>query len=414
MSALLFRIIFILIIFICFTSYDIRAYFYCRSIFTPVQKRKHGIISTLAVGYLALSLTLFLSLPALISLIIVYFMVILLFLYSFQSRTMEFIFGSGTFMFHIMNVKMAVTSIFILIYGIPSYTAFRKSGFYLFCACVTVLLLLICLEIFQRTFDRRMIQTLIKTHSQLQFVTSSMMLINVYLLILSISYHEQAYSGLTGIFLLLTSLLLFGAFYTSFWHALKMSDMMEQEARSRRLEEQLKATKENVEELQNFAFTDTLTSVHNRRFGLEELDRLLHNHTPFCLCYLDIDHLKYVNDTFGHQEGDQYILNVVKVISGICRKEDTLSRMGGDEFMLLMPRIPHKTAKERMLEIQQGVSAIPSVYNPSISYGIVEAGDETQLNPTQILNRADQEMYQCKQGKISSFPGKRKPAPPVE
>lgn len=367
--------------------------------FKPAPKQKNGKLVSLAAGYIALSFTLFCSLPVLIRFLIIYFMVMLLFLYLFQGGIIDFIFGSGTFMFHVMNVKMVVTSIFILIYGIPSYSVFQEKGFHFFCTCVTILLLLISLEIFQRTFDRNMLQTLMKTGSQLRFVTSSMMLINIYLLILSISYNDQAYSNLAGIFLLFTALLLFSAFYTSFWHALKMSIMLENEIKSRRLEEQLRATKEDVEELQVFAFTDTLTSIHNRRYGLEELDRLLRGHIPFCLCFLDIDHLKYVNDTFGHDEGDQYILNVVRVLSGSCSEGDTLSRMGGDEFMLLMPQISHTAAAERLDKISDAVSKIPSVYHPSVSYGIAEVKSDNDMSSSQILRHADLEMYQNKQSK---------------
>lgn len=390
----------ILINFLFLSIFNLRSHRFCLNIFKPTQNQKIGALVSLFAGYFLLSLTLFCALPVFIKLLIIYFLVMLLFLYLFKGGIIDFIFGSGTFMFHIMNVKMVVTSIFILIYDIPSYALFRKSGFYLSSTCVTILLLIISLEVFQRTFDRDMIKTLMKSNSQLRFVTCSMMLINIYLLILSISYNNQAYSSLAGIFLLITSLLLFGAFYTSFWHALKMSILLENEIKSRRLEEQLRATKEDVEELQLFAFTDTLTSVHNRRFGLDKLSKLLREHIPFCLCFLDIDHLKYVNDTFGHDEGDQYILNVVRALTGSCKKDDTLSRMGGDEFMLLMPHVSQKEADERLCEISETVLKIPSIYNPSVSYGIVEVKTDTELNASQILRAADLMMYQNKQTKI--------------
>lgn len=381
----------------CFAIYNIRAYAFCQSILIPSKKRKFGNFISLAFNFLALSLSLFYTLPVFLSLVVIYFTVLLQFLYLFRGDLIALIFCSGTFMFHIMNVKMIVTSIFILIYDIPSYSLFEESGLSVFCTFVTALLLLNSLEVFQKVITHETVQTLMENRSQLRFVTSSMMLINVYLLILSVSYSGLGYSTIAAIFLLTTSLLLFGAFYTSFWHAVKMSVMMEHEIKSKRLEAQLKATKEDIAELQAFAFTDTLTAVHNRRYGIDELNQYIREQTPFCLCFIDIDHLKYVNDHFGHEEGDRYILDVVKVLTGACTADETLSRMGGDEFMLLLPRLSHAIALERLGVVSETVSRIPSVYHPSISYGIVEVKADSALSATQILRQADQRMYQYKQ-----------------
>ena len=175
-----------------------------------------------------------------------------------------------------------------------------------------------------------------------------------------------------------------------------MSVMMERELKSRLLEEQLQATREDVEELQAFAFIDTLTAVHNRRFGLEELDKRLKAREIFCLCFLDIDRLKSVNDTYGHEEGDHYILDVVKVLTSACKREDTLSRMGGDEFMLLLPHTAYLEAETRLQDVHETVSRIPSLYHPSVSYGIVEVGTDAGLNASEILRQADREMYRFK------------------
>ena len=396
MFTLLHRAVFALASYCLFTLYNLRAFAYCQTIFPPAKRRRGERLISLAIGYLGLSGTVFCALPAFLSLLIIYLLVLLQFLFFFRGELLDFVFASGAFMFHIMNVKMAVTSVFILIYSVPTAASFRERGLAPLCTLVTVLLLVVSLEVFQQTIGRQMVQTLLRTRSQLRFVTSSMMFINIYLLILSVCYTEQAYSSLLGIFLLSTALLLFGAFYTSFWHAVKMSAMMEREIQTQLLEEQLRATREDVEELQALAFADTLTAVHNRRFGLDELNRLLEGRVPFCLCFLDIDHLKEVNDTFGHEEGDRYILDVVRVLSAACTAGATLSRMGGDEFMLLLPRVPRAEAEARMRELGAAVARIPSVYRPSVSCGLTETAGGTDLSADQILARADREMYRHK------------------
>lgn len=243
MSDLFIQIIFIAASCLCFTIYNIRAYAYCQSILTPVPRWKIGNWVSLCINCLSFFLVLFCSLPVLITLMIVYFLLVLQFLLFFRDELLTLIFVSGTFMFHIMNIKMIVTSIFVLIYNVRSYAIFQESGIYLSCTFVIILCLLVSLEIFQKTINLQMMQALMKTHSQLRFVTSSMMLINVYQIILSFSYNGQIYSALAGIFLLCTGVLLFGAFYTSFLHAIKMSAMMKFVIKSQRLEKQLRATK---------------------------------------------------------------------------------------------------------------------------------------------------------------------------
>lgn len=85
------------------------------------------------------------------------------------------------------------------------------------------------------------------------------------------SYNGQAYSTLAATFLLSTSFLLFGLFYTFFLHTVKMSVLLEYEVKSKHLEQQLKDTYKDMETLQSFAFTSTLTMVHNRHYGMEQL-----------------------------------------------------------------------------------------------------------------------------------------------
>ena len=399
------RVFFILVSCLCFTIYSVRAYAYCQSILTPLPDCRICSIVSLCINYISFFLVVFSRIPVLISLIMVYFLLVLQFLFFFRSDLLTLVFASGTFMFHIMNIKMIVTSIFVLIYKVPSHRVFRNSGISVFCTFVIILCLLVSLEVFQRIINYQMIQILVRTHSQLRFATSSMMFINIYLIILCFSYNSQIYSELAGIFLMCTGLLLFGAFYTSFLHAVKMSAMMEYELKSRQLEEQLQTTKEDVEELQTFAFTDTLTAVHNRRFGLDELNTFIDKKEPFCLCFLDIDHLKYVNDNYGHEAGDRYILDVVNVITDSCTKGETLSRMGGDEFMLLLPFVSYGTALERVRGIAEEISRIPSVYHPSVSYGIVEVMSDSVMSVSRILQQADQKMYQYKQANKSNRHG---------
>jgi diguanylate cyclase (GGDEF)-like protein len=229
-------------------------------------------------------------------------------------------------------------------------------------------------------------------------------LIDVYLLILSVSYTSQAYSPLAALFLMSTSLLLFGAFYTSFSHGVRMSVMIRYEEKSRLLEQELRQSLRDVDELKCFAFTDALTDIHNRRYCMEALNHLIDREQTFCVCFIDIDHLKYVNDRYGHNEGDQYILSVVRTLSGCFRQSDRLCRLGGDEFVILLTDMTGEGACQRIQEAYGYILRLPAAYAPSISYGLVEIQQFQGLSASQVLQMADEEMYRFKQAHRQDFP----------
>lgn len=151
--------------------------------------------------------------------------------------------------------------------------------------------------------------------------------------------------------------------------------------------------------LQNIANYDALTQVYNRRCGMEILDEWSKEGKGFILCFVDIDDLKYVNDRFGHAEGDQYIMCISGILSDFS-PDVKVSRIGGDEFMILAEGFDYDSAKKRMEELRDKLSEYNdkddvSIYH-SMSYGIVEVEKGSELLPRDILSLADERMYEYK------------------
>ena len=377
--------------------FHIRAFCYCKTIWSPRRDSRVGLPLSLALNCCLMWGILFLDPPVLLCFLILYLAVLLEFLYFFRGKLATFLFISGTFLFHIMDVRMIIHSIYVLFHGVSSREHFCALGLRIPSIAVTQLVLLALFEIFTRVVTRRMMQLLVQNISQLYFVTSSQLLINLYLLILSVSYRGQAYSFLAAVFLLSTGLLLFGAFYTSFNHAVRMSILLKYESRSHALEKQLELSRDSISALETFAFTDTLTEVHNRRFGMEALNRLLGRPERFCACFVDIDRLKEVNDRFGHGEGDQYILNVARVLAGVLPPSATLCRLGGDEFLVLLPLLGLSDAQALLARARESLRLLPSKYPQSISYGVREVNDPPSHTAQEVLRDADARMYDFKQ-----------------
>ena len=158
-------------------------------------------------------------------------------------------------------------------------------------------------------------------------------------------------------------------------------------------------------EVQRLAITDALTGQYNRRglfeLGKREIERFHRFQRPLTAIMLDIDHFKLVNDTFGHNTGDQVLKALTLRIARSIREVDIFGRYGGDEFVVLLPETDLFTASNVAERLRQIVmdSPLPTQDVPvvvTISLGLAKASHET-LDLTSLLDRADTALYQAKQ-----------------
>lgn len=104
--------------------------------------------------------------------------------------------------------------------------------------------------------------------------------------------------------------------------------------------------KQNHKLIEALSYRDQLTGLYNRRFYEEELLRLdTSRNLPISLVLLDVNGLKLTNDAFGHQSGDELLKRVAKIVFECCRTDDIISRIGGDEFIILLPRTSYEDAE---------------------------------------------------------------------
>lgn len=170
------------------------------------------------------------------------------------------------------------------------------------------------------------------------------------------------------------------------------------------LEQALRASRRHLERLERIATTDGLTELVNRRhfsklFALQ-LARARRYKRRLSLIFLDIDHFKEVNDTFGHAMGDKVLKKVSEVLRKTARCTDTVARLGGEEFAVLMEETGAKGAEryaERIREaLHEQVFAAQNVsFRKTCSLGVAtfpEHGEQAEL----LMARADEALYQAK------------------
>lgn len=166
------------------------------------------------------------------------------------------------------------------------------------------------------------------------------------------------------------------------------------------------------EKLNYYASTDAMTGALNRRSGLELLNRELNlskiNDKNFVVCFVDVDRLKVINDTFGHEEGDKSLISIAKILRESIRKTDFIIRMGGDEFLIVFSQTTVKETNKVLRRICRRLEKINKSndnYNLSLSYGFYEYNKKMQreVSINDLIKRADSEMYKKKMQKRRNF-----------
>jgi len=175
----------------------------------------------------------------------------------------------------------------------------------------------------------------------------------------------------------------------------------------------------NEERIHKLAFYDALTQLPNRRLLVERLRLALfasqRNHNHGALMFMDIDRFKTLNDTQGHDIGDQLLVEVGKRITHCVREQDTVARIGGDEFVIMLEGLSeHETAAIALAQrigskildslnlpyllyhFDQNGYSLPIKHHSSASIGM-KLFQGTQINSDDILKQADMAMYQAKQ-----------------
>jgi diguanylate cyclase (GGDEF)-like protein len=160
-----------------------------------------------------------------------------------------------------------------------------------------------------------------------------------------------------------------------------------------------------ISSMKDMAIYDTLTQLYNRRHLDQVLEEEFRNSMlskqPVSIIMVDIDHFKTINDRYGHDEGDKALIHIASILTGSLRKYDTVSRFGGEEFLVILPRTIMKDAVVIAERIRRAVEADPlsvgdEKIHLTVSLGIAAIPAIWPDSKEEFIKCADTALYEAK------------------
>lgn len=392
------RTILIIIMLILHTAffylYYFQAYRYSKQILKNFKRTTASIVLSATLLNLIIFYCVYLQIPLLILYIVAFLFFYLDFKLFSQSTGYTVLFGAIMFAAHLSLIHLIVFGSMGLYFSITPIML--KANFLLYLSTYTIGWIVACifLYVFQKLIAIADVIILTERQYQIKSFDAIGLVILAYIYFDGYIMFDEDLSVIINLYLVISSLSVGIFFYLYILHSLKIAKASAYKQNYASLLFKMKEKESETVKLSKLAYSDTLTGVYNRVYINEEIQNLMKQNTLFSIAYIDFDRLKHVNDTLGHQLGDGYIQFIVQILKDSIRSEDKLGRIGGDEFVLVMPFCVTENAEKIVCRITEKLSnQIFHQIVPSISYGVACYDPNMPIDFDKLVQLADEKMY---------------------
>ena len=230
--------------------------------------------------------------------------------------------------------------------------------------------------------------------TEARLLTVFLMFCTVYLLLDSLLCFSDSEPVYTALFLIGGCVILVSVLILYLWYIKELLRNRRLKDENVQLEAELVFHDQKTGTLRQMTDRDTMTGAYSRRYGIRQLEQFLHSGQVVSISFLDLDHLKIINDREGHEAGDQYLIDFVEALKKQLGGNGIVSRIGGDEFMILLPGYSYSAAKQCMGKIRSALEKREKAF--FFSFGISSCPVYGQCSVEEMIRKADLNMYQDK------------------
>ncbi len=384
-----------------YTLYAGAFYYYSTRLFGTDTKIKYGI-ATLFNTFLYLYYIFYVSFEyeyfALLVLFALYFIQVKL---IFNQPTTTVLFRALTLSLHVIAVRMIIIGAYALSYDLSILELSVNQELRIMTTTVLFFVTIPYVLLVGIIFKKTGFTDVIKKGKSIQFSLVVLSAIFAYCLVTTFLLYNLEIEDDNAIMLVIkTGLCSLIGFFVCFIYDYMFTILDSHKDKFESLSEALEIGKEEYRKLSDEATIDSFTSLKVRDVAYTRIEHFLSDQEPFYVTFVDMDGLKTVNDTYGHNEGDFYILSVSDVLKEVYTNA-TIARVGGDEFIIVDKALTPYDAQDKANIAGEKVSLISrgfkKPYPTSVSYGICYVDDYTIYSSADdIIKTADMKMYEHK------------------
>ncbi|WP_317367207.1 GGDEF domain-containing protein [uncultured Tyzzerella sp.] len=382
---------------IIFFSFNYYIFKYVSKILTNFKKIKLIYILMALTNTSLMLLAYKLKFPYYISYFCVLSTLTIEFLIFSKAKFIQAFICSGILIINISIMQMLFVPIYSYIIGMTPFEMFNDEKMFFYGLALLFIILFIILKISLKFISSGDIIKISTAPVYAYMISTVIMFILLFTIVDVIVLQSKYYT--TDYMIMLTTIPILNGilFYMLFFYSIKSVKKVVFKRKSDELELIKMKNNINKKNIEDKILKDDLTACYNRKYIMEDLkDKYKRNIYNFCILFVDIDGLKNVNDNLGHEIGDEYIINVSKVLKNSVREKDIISRIGGDEFIIILTDIKEEEVSIVLDRIYKKIKTLDNLtkdYKVSASIGTIFI-DETLLQTgiENIIKIADDKM----------------------
>ncbi len=319
------------------------------------------------------------------------------FLLFSESKFNQAFLCSGVLIINMSIVQLIILPIYAYIIDKTPYEIFNNKTLFFNCFFIVFFILFIVFNILLRFVPIDDIKKISTMPIYSLVISIIIILILIYSITDVIVIHQKNYFVEYLPIFIATPILNAALFYILLFYSIKSVKMVAFKRKSDELEIVKLKKSINIKCMEDKILKDDLTSCYNRKYIMCDLTHKYENNIyNFALLFIDIDGLKCVNDNLGHKFGDEYIINISKILKEAVRENDLIARIGGDEFLIILNDLKEKDIKDILKRIHLKINFIDKItnsYKVSASIGYIFVDEELlKTGVENIIKIADDKM----------------------